>query len=239
MQWLSRIALAAAFVAGSAGAAETRLPGPESGAWRSLVFPKVKKHTNYEAVSEAGASVWRARAECSASAVYVPNETVDLRRTPILRWRWKLEQGVDVADERVKAGDDFAARVYVMFEFDEENAAWWEPAARALAGRWYGEVIPGKAINYVWAARAAVGSRWKNPYTDASEMIVQRTGRTEGWHAEQADIVADYRAAFGHEPPPLLSVAVMSDADNTCQKAVAYLADFRFTERESMGTGDR
>jgi hypothetical protein len=60
-------------------------------------------------------------------------------------------------------------------------------------------------------------------------MIVAQTGGGDGWIESYANIAADYRAGFGHEPTELLSVAVMSDADNTCQKAVAYFADFRFT----------
>ena len=37
------------------------------------------------------------------------------------------------------------------------------------------------------------------------------------------DILADYRQAFGHDPPPVARLAVMSDTDNAGGVAAAYL----------------
>lgn len=212
-------------------AADERLPSPAGDGWKPLEFPKISQHTVYSVVQADDSTAFKAEADCSASAMYVPAAAIDLTATPVLRWRWKLERGIEVADERAKAGDDFAARVYVMFRFDPTQASWLQRATHALGRRLYGDIVPGNAVNYVWSSRAAVGSSWKSPYTDASQMIVKRTGAADGWIESEADIAADYRASFGHKPPPMLSVAVMSDTDNTCQTAVAYFADFRFTAR--------
>ena len=48
------------------------------------------------------------------------------------------------------------------------------------------------------------------------------------WRSEEVDVLADYRAHFGAPVPPVVAVAVMSDSDNSCQAAEAYLARFRF-----------
>lgn len=217
--------------ASAAFATEARLPSPASAAWRSIEFPTIAEHTVYEVVQADGIAAFKAQADCSASGMVVSAESIDLDATPVLRWRWRVEKGVDAADERTKAGDDFAARVYVMFHFDDANASWLQRLTRAVTRQVYGDVIPGNAINYVWSSSAAVGQGWKSPYTEASQIIVKGTGESGGWVESRADVVADYRAAFGHEPTALLSVGVMSDADNTCRKAVAYFADFRFTPR--------
>jgi hypothetical protein len=37
---------------------------------------------------------------------------------------------------------------------------------------------------------------------------------------------------FGHEPPGLLAVAVMTDSDNSCQSAIADYGEFRFVSSE-------
>lgn len=210
--------------------AAVALPPPGDSAWRALEFPKIPEHTRYEVVAVDGTQAFDAKAKCSASAMYIPAEAIDLKTTPRLRWRWKLEKGIDVADEKAKVGDDFAARVYVMFRFDPEHASLWQRAQHALAKTIYGDMIPGNTINYVWAARAPVGASWKSPYTDSSQMIVKRSGTAPGWMEEDVDLLTDYVASFGHTPPPLLSVAVMSDTDNTCQEAKAYFADFRFAD---------
>lgn len=222
------VSVCLAVMAGTA-AAETPLPEPGSAAWRSLRFPKIPGHTKYEVVEIDGTTAFKAIASCSASAMYVPAQSIDLSSTPVLRWRWKVEDGIDVGDERSQAGDDFAARVYVMFEFDRDNASLWQRAKHAVVQRIYGETVPGNTLNYVWSSRAEVGTRWESPYTDAAHLIVKRSGAGSGWVEEQADIVADYRSAFASEPTPMLSVAIMSDTDNTCQDAIAYFADVRLT----------
>lgn len=213
------------------------LPAPGDPAWRSLGFPGIRQHTHYEVEIAGGTAAFVARSRCSASAMYVPAETIDVRVTPRLRWRWKLTAGIDVADEKTRAGDDFAARVYVMFRFEPARASAWKRLQHALARRLYGEVIPGNTINYVWASRAAPGERWRSPYTPLAEVIVKRSGPRAGWVEEEVDLEADHIAAFGHRPPPLLSVAVMSDTDNTCQRAEASFADFRFVGRAESGSG--
>ena len=38
----------------------------------------------------------------------------------------------------------------------------------------------------------------------------------------------DYRLAFGEEPPAISGVAIMSDTDNTKERAVAYYGDIVF-----------
>jgi hypothetical protein len=53
------------------------------------------------------------------------------------------------------------------------------------------------------------------------------------WRSEAVDVLADYRALFGTPVPPVVAVALMSDSDNSCQAAEAYLARFRF----GAGTG--
>jgi hypothetical protein len=40
--------------------------------------------------------------------------------------------------------------------------------------------------------------------------------------------VADYRAAFGEDPPPINGVAIMTDTDNTGESATAYYGDIVF-----------
>lgn len=228
------IAFSLLLLANVAAAAPIQLPLPGDSAWEPLEFPKISKHTRYNVEMIDGSPAYVARADCSASAMYVPTESVDLLKTPVLRWRWKLEKGIDVADERAKAGDDFAARVYVMFRFDPEQASLWQRAQHALGTALYGDIVPGNAINYVWASRAPIGASWKSPYTSASQMIVKESSERDGWVEEEANLEADYVAAFGHAPPPLLAVAVMSDADNTCQKAKAYFMEFQFSGTDGL-----
>ena len=42
------------------------------------------------------------------------------------------------------------------------------------------------------------------------------------------DVLADYRLLFGTDPPDALALAVMTDTDDTCTVASAWLAGFEF-----------
>jgi hypothetical protein len=41
-------------------------------------------------------------------------------------------------------------------------------------------------------------------------------------------VLDDYRTAFGDDPPPVNSIAIMTDTDNTDGEATAYYGDIVF-----------
>jgi hypothetical protein len=102
---------------------------------------------------------------------------------------------------------------------------------RAVAAKLYGRDLPGRALNYVWTAHQPAGARWDNPFAEAAKMISLGRGPLPEWKEERVDLVADYESSFGTPPPAATALAVMTDADNSCQRAAAAFADFRFTGR--------
>jgi hypothetical protein len=220
--------------AGAAAAQELPIPAPGSDAWRSLAFPKIERHTRYTTASEDGVRVLHAESECSASGLLHPLRGVDLEKTPLLRWRWRVEEGLAPGDERSRGGDDFAARVYVTFAFEPEGAGFFERAAHSLGTALYGESMPGSSLNYVWSSQAPPGARWRNPYTASSQMIVAASGAASGWREVEVDLLADYERAFSHAAPPPLFLALMTDTDDRCARARASYADFRFAAPEGV-----
>jgi len=224
------IAAALMLHAGTAFSTEVVVSPPGTDGWHLLEFPKIPRHTTYTVVQSGELAGVDAQANCSASAMYVAVDA-DFISTPRLHWQWKIERGLDVPDERSKAGDDFAARVYVMFRFDPAHASFWQRARHRLATAVYGDLIPGSTINYVWSSHESAGAQWKSPYGGEGTLIALGHGPLPQWTEAVVDVAADYFAAFGHPAPPLLALGVMTDSDNTCQQAAASYADFRFLSR--------
>jgi hypothetical protein len=217
---------------GAAAAAQVvAIPEPGTEAWQPLAFPKIERHTRYTIASEDGNPVLHAESECSASGLLHPLHAVDLARTPLLRWRWRIDEGLAPADERSKAGDDFAARVYVTFVFEPERASLLRRAARRLATAVYGEAMPGSSLTYVWASHEAVGARWSSAYTASAQMIAAASGAPAGWREVEVDLPLDYERSFSHPAPAPLFLALMTDSDDRCVRARASYADFRFAPR--------
>jgi len=214
--------------AGHAAGADVELPVPGSAGWQELLFPKIERHTAYRPRD----GFVEAEGDCSASALYHTATEIDLRKTPRLSWEWRVEQAIAAHDERVKAGDDFAARVYVTFRFDPDRASLWERVQNKVGATLYGADLPGSALTYVWSTREPAGSRWDNPYTESAKMISLGKGRLDDWKREIVNIADDYRSFHGQDAPPLLIVALMTDTDNTCSRARASFRRFRFLPAE-------
>jgi hypothetical protein len=193
-----------------------------------MLLPRVERRSVYLPVKEDGVSAVRAESHCSASGLVLPLEGVELAETPHLRWRWKVERGLPSRNERVRKGDDFAARVYVLFRFERERSSLWERVQNRIGRAFYGPQVPGQALTYVWSASEDRGSAWTNPFTSSSWMVSLGKGPLPSWRDEQVDVVSEYRTRFGGEPPPVVAVALMTDSDNVCEEAVAYFADFEF-----------
>jgi len=227
------LAIAATALAGplaprSAGADEIGLPTPGSDAWQPLVFRGIAKRARYTRESFEGVEAARAESNCGASGLVLPLDAIHIDQTPLLSWRWRVDRGLDLSDEQTRAQDDFAARVYIMFELDQSRASSLEKLRHRLARLFYGESIPGSALNFVWTSRLPVGTVWDNPFASSAKMIALAQGASPGWRTETVDVVARYRELFGTPVPPLLGLAIMSDSDNSCQRTEARFADFKF-----------
>ncbi len=194
--------------------------------WEPLEFPKIDRYTTYRLVEEDGTQVIEASTDNSASGL-IARLDLEPGESLMLKWRWKVSNVFDQGDARKKSGDDYPARIYVAFEFEPEKASWFERAKRKTVATVFGEELPGNAINYIWANRLPQGDTVANPYAEETMMIAVTSGNEQAgeWVTVERDLVADYRAAFGEEPPPIRGVAIMSDSDNTGESATAWYGD--------------
>jgi hypothetical protein len=137
-----------------------------------------------------------------------------------------VEGVVARSDPRRKAGDDYAARVYVAFRYDPATVGAWERARYGVARLFYGRYPPGLALNYVWESRLPVGTVLDNAYSARAKIVVARSGAALAgtWVTETHDIYADYRRIVGGagEPPRIEGIALMTDTDDTGERVVAY-----------------
>ncbi len=194
--------------------------------WEPMEFPKIDRHSRYQLTDDNGEQVVMATTDNSASGL-IARVSVEPGDSLILRWRWKVSNVYEQGNARRKEGDDYAARIYVAFEFEPDEAGFFERAKRKTVEVVFGEELPGNALNYIWANRLPVGEIVANPFTDTTMMVAVNSGATNTgeWVTVERDIVADYRKAFGRKPPKLVGVAIMSDSDNTGASATAWYGD--------------
>jgi hypothetical protein len=169
-------------------------------------------------------------ANASVASLFHPVE-LDLTASSILEWSWVVDDAIAGTDLYSKSGDDYPARVYVMFDYDISRlpvgARWKLRLARLIYGNW----VPGAALCYVPAQGIALGTIAPNAYTDRVRMIVVDdlgAAQTGSWKNFSRNIATDYEAAFGEPAPPVIGVAIAIDTDDTGEAAAARFGDITF-----------
>ncbi len=167
--------------------------------------------TKYESAEVGGQGAFRALSEKGASGLF-KKVTVDLEKTPWLNWSWRVENILPGLDERTKEGDDYPARVYVVFS---GGLLFWKT----------------RALNYVWSSSQPVGTVWPNAFTSNAIMTAVESGdeKLGRWVREKRNVREDFKRLFGGDIKKADAVAIMTDTDNGGGKAVAYYGNIYFS----------
>jgi hypothetical protein len=162
----------------------------------------------FDVVEEDGNPVLRVESREAASGLWHMTAQHAAARAGI-SWRWKVERPLSGnRRERKKSGDDYAARLFVVFE-----PALFDWRTRALC--------------YVWAGNEPAGSVYPSPRAGTVGTFVLQGGTEHAgqWVREERDYVADYRNFFGEEPEMISAIAIMVDTDDTGSSAITYFDD--------------
>lgn len=168
-------------------------------------------HTEYSLAEEGQQSYLKAKSIQSASALYKKIK-VDVQETPYLNWSWRVDQPLPPLNEMEKSGDDYAARIYVVFKTGLTP-------------------FSARALNYVWSSNASTGTTWPNAFTEKAIMIPIRSSKDEphAWHQEKINVKEDLLKHFEKLPKYINGVAIMTDTDNSEGTSSASYGDIYFS----------
>ena len=180
--------------------------------WKEKVF---KNKTIYKLIASDHGTVLQAKSQSSASAFY-KDVKIDLVKTPCLNWSWNVDHVLKGLNEKTKSGDDFAARIYVVFS---GGIAFWNT----------------KGLNYVWsgstAAETPIGTAWPNAYTENSINIALQNGssRIGQWVFEHRNVLLDAQTHLQKDLKTADGIAIMVDTDDSQSSATASFGDLYFS----------
>ena len=195
-------------------AAEILLDNYQGGLSPKWEGKSLKGETVYEVTQEDNLSCIKATSHSSASGLsYKIN--YDTKNYPILNWRWKVDHILLKGNALKKDGDDYAARIYVVFP----SLMFWKT----------------RAINYIWVNKLPRGKTVTSPFTKNSIMIAVESGesKTGQWVEERRNVFEDFRMHFGQDPPRVGAISIMTDTDNTGEEAVAWYGPIRILSLSS------
>lgn len=207
--------------------------GPVPPPWTVNAVGKKVPLTQYRVVRLDGVMAVAGSANKSMALLARPI-MVDLATTPILCWRWRIEAPVAGANMMTRAGDDYAARVYVGFDIPGNQLSMGTKLKLGLARRLFPGPIPDAALNYVWDNIHPIGTTAPNAYTDRARMVVAQSGAGAAgrWVEQRADVARDYARAFPGTSGKPTSIALAVDTDQTGGSARGWFADLHFTARD-------
>lgn len=135
---------------------------------------------------------------------------VDVKRYPILSWKWKVTQLPKGGDFRKSRTDDQAAQLFVAF-------------------------TKAKAIVYIWDTTAPQGlmeSTSPVPFMTV-KVVVVRSGPAElgKWIAETRNVYEDFKKFYGDEPPVVKGMRFQINSQHTRTSAESWFADVVFQKR--------
>ena len=132
---------------------------------------------------------------------------VDVKRYPVLTWKWKVTQLPKDGDFRKSKTDDQAAQLFVAF-------------------------TKTKAIVYIWDTTATQGlmeSTSPVPFMTV-KVVVVRSGPTAlgQWITETRNVYEDYRKFYGEEPPVVSGMRFQINSQHTGTSGESWFADVVF-----------
>jgi len=188
--------------------------------WEDLHFEKIERHSSYEVKD----SVLIAKSDNSASGIKFIKD-YNVFKYPVLKFAWKINNVYEKGNALEKDGDDYPIRIYIMFEYNPDNASFWDAVKYDLAKSMYGEYPPHSSLNYIWSSKIQKDKIITSPYTDKAKMVVIDSSdkHLNEYRVHEVNILEDYVKAFGENPPENVSIAIMTDSDNTHEKSLSYI----------------
>jgi hypothetical protein len=135
---------------------------------------------------------------------------VDLKKHPVLSWKWKVTQLPKDGDFRKSPTDDQAAQLFLAF-------------------------TKTKAIVYIWDTTAPQGlmeSTSPVPFMTV-KIVVVRSGPAElgKWITETRNVYEDYKKLYGDEPTVLRGMRLQINSQHTGTTAESWFADVVFRKK--------
>ena len=165
-------------------------------------------------IIDAGRRVLRLRSPGDGSTISKDvRGTVDLQRTPILEWSWKVTTLPTGGNSCRGETDDQAIQLYVV----------WPRLPTAIRSR---------IIGYVWDSTMAVGvtCRSQTAVPAVTYVVVRSGGADLGrWLTERRNLVEDFRRIYGDGPESPAVISIASDSNDTHSTAEAFIGPIWFS----------
>ncbi len=196
-------------------------PGAEAGGlpegWKQQNKPGTPPAV-FSLEEEGGEYFLHMEADSASGSLLTTVKGVDISKTPILRWRWRVDTFPDGGDGREKKKDDQAIGIYVGS----------------------GSMLSNKSVSYRWDTDTPAGAEGEAVYGGGIAKIKWYTVRNEKdpesgqWVVEERNVAKDFREAWGNDPGKIY-LSITCNSQYTGTKAAADIAWIEFLTLPETG----
>ena len=172
---------------------------------------ELKHRTEDKKPISAAIGVLKIFADEATGALFCePYKYVDLKKTPIMRWRWRVNKFPAGGDVRKEGKDDQAIAIYI-------GANDWM-VKKSISYRWETETPQGRAGDISYAG-GAVKVKWF--------CLRNRKSGKDKWIIEERNIAKDFKKAFGFIPKEF-ALSIGANSQNTKSESLAFIDYIEF-----------
>ena len=158
-------------------------------------------------------NVLRIKSDKASGVIMVEGSDIDLKKYPIMRWRWKVVKLPTGADAEVKAKDDQGIAVYVGYgRFTQDS------------------------ISYTWQTETPRGKTGHSTYNMVVDVdwftLRDKNDKPDTWFEEEVNVYDDMMKFF-KEIPSDWALSISSNSQYTGSEAEVYLDYIEFVEKKA------
>src|SRR5262245_28420874 len=162
---------------------------------------------NVEIIAQGGERVLHLKSANDHSIIAKAIGPVDLAATPVLEWKWRVDELPRGANLKVSAQSDSAVEIHLV----------WEASKRTLG--------------YAWDETLPVGDVFSSPRKGGVNFLIVTSGKARPgeWIAVTRNVVDDHMQVFKTKPTgPPSQIAISIDSNQTHSSAEAFIGAIRF-----------
>ncbi len=166
-----------------------------------------------------GSNVLKVTADKATGTLICNSQPIDLKKTPIMRWRWRAVTLPDKADGRFTSKDDQAIAIYV-----------------GAQNGWFSK----NSVAYRWETETPLGIEGKASYAGSTVQVKwfcvnnKKTPLNE-WRIMEYNVASDYKKNYGKVPEKAV-VSICSNSQYTGTSAEAEIDWIEFIPEKTPAT---
>jgi Protein of unknown function (DUF3047) len=196
--------------------------------WESWMIVRGNTPTAYRVVPLDGATAVEADSTEGGSGLW-RKIRVDLKRQPVLEWRWRVPLEMDTPFE-VNSRQSPPVRLSLAFHGDTSKLDFEDRAKLRLAKVLTVHGLPYASLVYVWLRDVPAETVVPSPHTERVRLVVVQSGaqRLGEWVTIRRNVLEDYRRAFGEDPEDVVGIGLMTDYGDDGSRRRAFYGDITF-----------